>query len=110
MTCSRASAWTCLRAVATTRYLYAAMLQQFRASLQADLELLTSTMKALHQQIKPMVADVEKVDKEFKSHSEKVEKAREKYVKAAKDHEELIVTIQAAEWNKETPVMITSDR
>jgi len=61
-------------------------------------------MKGFHLQLKPMVSEVEKLDKEFKLATEKVEKAREKYIKAAKEFEEIILNVQTLEWCKDTPV------
>jgi hypothetical protein len=50
-------------------------------------------MKNVHHQIKPMVSEVEKIDKDVKVQNEKLEKTREKYVKASKENEDIILSV-----------------
>lgn len=48
-----------------------------------------------------MFTEVEKVDKEIKIQLDKLEKVKERYHKSCKDYEELVLSVQGAEWNKE---------
>lgn len=51
-----------------------------------------------------MIPEVEKVDKEIKIQYDKMEKSKDKYFKSCKEYEELVLSVQGAEWNKEITV------